>query len=39
MESTIKKANETFKQKNYEEAIEEYTKVLEYDPSNKNLIL
>ena len=30
-----KKANELFKEKKYEEAIEEYTKVLEFDPTNK----
>ena len=35
IESVKNKANEIFKQKKYEEAIEEYTKVLEFDPSNK----
>jgi len=35
IEAVKSKANELFKQKKYEEAIEEYTKVLEFDPSNK----
>ena len=35
IESVKNKANELFKQKKYEEAIEEYTKVLEFDPQNK----
>jgi len=35
IESVKNKANEIFKQKKYEEAIEEYTKVLEFDPKNK----
>ena len=35
IESVKKKANDFFKQKKYEEAIEEYTKVLEFDPNNK----
>ena len=35
IESVKNKANEIFKQKKYEEAIEEYTKVLEFDPTNK----
>ena len=35
IESVKNKANEIFKQKKYEEAIEEYTKILEFDPSNK----
>ena len=35
IESIKNKANEIFKQKKYEEAIEEYTKVLEFDPDNK----
>ena len=35
IESIKNKANEIFKQKKYEEAIEEYTKVLEFDPKNK----
>ena len=35
IEGVKSKANELFKQKKYEEAIEEYTKVLEYDQSNK----
>jgi DnaJ family protein C protein 7 len=35
IESVKNKANEIFKQKKYEEAIEEYTKALEFDPSNK----
>ena len=35
IESVKNKANEIFKQKKYEEAIEEYTKVLEFDPQNK----
>ena len=35
IESVKKKANEKFKEKKYEEAIEEYTKVLEFDPQNK----
>ena len=35
IEAVKNKANELFKQKKYEEAIEEYTKVLEFDPSNK----
>ena len=35
IESVKSKANELFKQKKYEEAIEEYTKILEFDPQNK----
>jgi len=35
IESVKNKANEIFKQKKYEEAIEEYTKVLEFDVDNK----
>ena len=35
IESVKNKANDIFKQKKYEEAIEEYTKILEFDPSNK----
>ena len=35
IESVKNKANEIFKQKKYEEAIEEYTKILEFDPNNK----
>jgi DnaJ family protein C protein 7 len=35
IESVKNKANEIFKQKKYEEAIGEYTKVLEFDPTNK----
>ena len=35
IESVKNKANEIFKQKKYEEAIEEYSKVLEFDQSNK----
>ena len=35
IESVKTKANELFKQKKYEEAIEEYTKILEFDPNNK----
>jgi DnaJ family protein C protein 7 len=35
IEKIKNKANEIFKQKKYEEAIEEYTKVLEFDPQNK----
>ena len=35
IESVKNKANNIFKQKKYEEAIEEYTKVLEFDPQNK----
>ncbi len=35
IEAVKSKANEIFKQKKYEEAIEEYTKVLEFDPQNK----
>ena len=35
IESVKGKANELFKQKKYEEAIEEYTKILEFDPQNK----
>ena len=35
IEGVKNKANEIFKQKKYEEAIEEYTKVLEFDPQNK----
>ena len=35
IESIKKKANELFKEKKYEEAIQEYTKVLEFDPQNK----
>ena len=35
IEAVKNKANELFKQKKYEEAIEEYTKVLEFDPTNK----
>ena len=35
IEGVKNKANEIFKQKKYEEAIEEYTKVLEFDPTNK----
>ena len=35
IEAVKNKANELFKQKKYEEAIEEYTKVLEFDPANK----
>jgi len=35
IESIKNKANEIFKQKKYEEAIEEYTKILEFDPNNK----
>ena len=35
IEGVKSKANELFKQKKYEEAIEEYTKVLEFDQSNK----
>ena len=35
IESVKNKANEIFKQKKYEEAIEEYNKVLEFDPQNK----
>ena len=35
IESVKNKANEIFKQKKYEEAIEEYTKILDFDQSNK----
>ena len=35
IEGIKNKANEIFKQKKYEEAIEEYTKILEFDPQNK----
>ena len=35
IESVKNKGNEIFKQKKYEEAIEEYTKILEFDPNNK----
>ena len=35
IDSIKTKANEIFKQKKYEEAIEEYTKILEFDPNNK----
>ena len=35
IESVKTKANELFKQKKYEEAIEEYTKILEFDQNNK----
>jgi DnaJ family protein C protein 7 len=35
IEAVKSKANELFKQKKYEEAIEEYTKILEFDPTNK----
>ena len=35
IEGVKSKANELFKQKKYEEAIEEYTKILEFDPTNK----
>ena len=35
IESVKNKANEIFKQKKYEEAIEEYTKILDFDPNNK----
>ena len=35
IDSIKSKANEIFKQKKYEEAIEEYTKILEFDPNNK----
>lgn len=35
IETVKKKANEIFKKGKYEEAIEEYTKVLEFDPKNK----
>ena len=35
IEDVKAKANEIFRQKKYEEAIEEYTKVLEFDPKNK----
>ncbi len=35
IEKIKNKANEIFKQKKYQEAIEEYTKVLEFDPQNK----
>ena len=35
IESVKNKANDIFKQKKYEEAIEEYTKILEFDPNNK----
>ena len=32
------KANSLFKEGKYEEAINEYTKLLEFDPENKNFI-
>ena len=35
IDSIKTKANEIFKQKKYEKAIEEYTKILEFDPNNK----
>ena len=35
IDSIKTKANEIFKQKKYEEAIEEYTKILEFYPNNK----
>ena len=35
IESVKNKGNEIFKQKKYEEAIEEYTKILKFDPNNK----
>ena len=35
IESVKNKGNEIFKQKKYEEAIEEYTKILDFDPNNK----
>ena len=35
IESVKTKANSLFKEKKYEEAIEEYTKTLEFDPKNK----
>ena len=35
IESVKNKGNDIFKQKKYEEAIEEYTKILEFDPNNK----
>ena len=35
---TKKKANTLFKEEKYQEAINEYTKLLEFDPENKNFI-